>query len=157
MPARRAKPPRRAARKPAAPKSGLRRSVHDGIASTRERVGSLSDAEARALATSCRDAAVNKKAEGVLVLDIRGRANFADYFVIASGRSALQVRSVADGVVDENQHRFGAPLRTEGYNDGTWVLVDYGPVIVHVFTPQAREFYNLERLWGKPRSAAKKR
>lgn len=121
-----------------------------GIASTRDVVTTLTDEQARRLALECRDAAEAKKAEGVLMLDIRDRAGFADFFILATGRSVMQVRSIADAVAEAGETRWGAPLRTEGYNDGTWVLVDYGPVIVHVFTPQAREFYNLERLWGKP-------
>jgi len=121
-----------------------------GIASTREPVKTLTDRQIADLAQRCRQAAVEKKAEGIVLLDIRGRANFADYFILATGRSVIQVRAIADGVVEAAELQFGSPIRTEGYPDGSWVLVDYGPVIVHVFTPQAREFYNLERLWAKP-------
>ena len=122
----------------------------NGIATTREPVKVLSDRQVNDLAQRCREAAIEKKAEHVLSLDIRGRANFADYFVLATGRSIIQVRAIADGVVEASEEKFGAPIRTEGYNDGNWILVDYGPVIVHVFTLAAREFYNLERLWAKP-------
>ncbi|MBV8163290.1 MAG: ribosome silencing factor [Candidatus Eremiobacteraeota bacterium] len=117
----------------------------------------LSDRQINDLAQRCREAAIEKKAEQVLSLDIRGRANFADYFVLATGRSIIQVRAIADAVVEASEERFGAPIRTEGYNDGNWILVDYGPVIVHVFTPAAREFYNLERLWAKPTVAQKRK
>ena len=129
----------------------------NGIASIREPVELLTDEQARALAHACRNAALEKKGENVLLLDIRDRASFADFFVIATGRSVLQARSIADGVVEASENDVGAPLRTEGYNEGSWILIDYGPVIVHVFTLQAREFYNLERLWGKPAPAPKKR
>ena len=129
----------------------------NGIATTREPVSMLSDRQVNDLALSCRTAAIEKKAEGVLLLDIRGRANFADYFVLATGRSIIQVRAIADGVVEVSEETFGAPIRTEGYNDGNWILVDYGAVIVHVFTPAAREFYNLERLWAKPTAAQKRK
>ena len=118
---------------------------------------SLSDAEAKDLALSCRDAAAAKKADDVLMLDIREKAGFADYFILATGRSVIQARSIADAVVEAAEQVWGAPARTEGYNDGSWILVDYGAVIVHVFTPQAREFYNLERLWGKAAPAAKRK
>jgi len=128
-----------------------------GIASTKEQVAKLSDEQARSLALKCRDAASAKKAEGVLMLDIRDRAAFADFFILATGRSAIQARAIADAVVEAGEDEWGSPLRTEGYNDATWILVDYGAVIVHVFTPQAREFYNLERLWGKVPSASKRR
>jgi len=129
----------------------------DGIASTRLTIGSLSDSDALLLAHRCRDAALGKKAEDVVMLDIRKLANFADYFVLATGRSLIQARAIADGVVEACEDRFGAPIRTEGYGEGGWILVDYGPVIVHVFLPQTREFYNLERLWGKPLAAAKRK
>jgi len=178
MPARR-KPVRRAASsaKPAKSKvkkvvkgaTGLRRpaaasnrakiltSAGLGIASTSDAVRALSDADAKDLALACRAAASAKKAEDVLMLDIREKAGFADYFVLATGRSVIQARAIADAVVEAGEDTWGAPLRTEGYNDGTWILVDYGAVIVHVFIPQAREFYNLERLWGKAPAAAKRK
>ena len=128
----------------------------NGIASTRQHVSVLSDRQINDLAQRCREAAIEKKAENVTLIDIRGRANFADYFILATGRSVIQVRAIADGVVEASETKFGAPVRTEGYNDGNWILVDYGPVIVHVFTPAAREFYNLERLWAKPASSYKR-
>ena len=128
----------------------------NGIASTRTTVGPLNDAAALALARRCRDAAAGKKAEDVVMLDIRKRANFADYFVLATGRSLIQARAIADAVVEACEDGYGSPVRTEGYNEGGWILVDYGPVIVHVFLPQSREFYNLERLWGKPPAVAKR-
>lgn len=129
----------------------------NGIASTREHVKLLSDREVNDLAQRCREAAIEKKAENVALIDIRGRANFADYFVLATGRSVIQVRAIADSVVEASETKYGAPVRTEGYNDGNWILVDYGSVIVHVFTPAAREFYNLERLWAKPASSRKRK
>jgi ribosome-associated protein len=129
--------------------------ARDGIASTREPVGSLTEAQVKRLAEACRKAAVEKKAEGTVVLDIRKKATFADFFVLATGRSVIQARAVADAVVEASETQFGAPVRIEGYKDGAWILVDYGAVIVHVFTPQAREFYNLERLWGKPAATRK--
>lgn len=129
--------------------------ARNGIATVREPVTSLTDAQALDLALRCRSAAVDKKADNVVMLDIRRRANFADYFVLATGRSVLQARAIADGVVEASEFEYGAPIRTEGYNEGGWILIDYGAVIVHVFTPQAREFYDLDRLWGKPERARK--
>jgi len=167
--AKRHKPSKRrpsARRKPAVkakgPRTGQKRGAvapliaRNGIATLREPVKLLSDAQALDLARRCRTAAIDKKADNVVMLDIRKRANFADYFILATGRSVLQARSIADGVVEANEMDYGAPVRTEGYNDGGWILVDYGAVIVHVFTPQARDFYNLERLWGAPARAAKR-
>ncbi|MBC5824217.1 MAG: ribosome silencing factor [Candidatus Eremiobacteraeota bacterium] len=109
------------------------------------------------MAHLCRDAAVSKKAENTVLLDIRKAASFADFFVIGTGRSLVQVRSIADAVIEATEVRAASPLRKEGYADGNWVLIDYGAVIVHIFTAQAREFYNLERLWGKPQAPPKKR
>ena len=130
--------------------------ARNGIASSRNTVGLLTDETALALARCCREAAQGKKAEDVVMLDIRKLANFADYFVLATGRSLIQARAIADGVVEACEDAFGSPIRTEGYKDGGWILVDYGAVIVHVFLPQTREFYNLERLWGKPAAAARR-
>lgn len=127
----------------------------DGIASTRDPVTTLTDRQVTELAQRCKQAAIEKKADNVVLIDIRGRANFADYFVLATGRSVIQVRAIADAVVEASEIQFGTPVRTEGYNEGSWVLVDYGAVIVHVFTPAAREFYNLERLWAKPTARRK--
>jgi ribosome-associated protein len=129
----------------------------DGIATTREQVAILSNAQVNDLAQRCREAAIEKKAENVVLLDIRGRANFADYFILATGRSVIQVRAIADSVVEASEAKYGAPIRTEGYNDGNWILVDYGSVIVHVFTLAAREFYNLERLWAKTTGPVKRK
>ena len=71
----------------------------------------------------------------------------ADVFIIATGRSKIQTRAVADGIV-EAANDAGYAARTEGYIDGGWILIDLGTVVVHVFTPEQRTFYNLERLWG---------
>jgi len=102
-----------------------------------------------------RDAALDKKAEDVLVLPLNGRTIVADTFVIATGRSKIQTRSIADSI-SERAREAGQPVaRVEGYSDGGWILLDLGSVVVHVFTPELRAFYNLERLWGaaEPRQA----
>lgn len=72
----------------------------------------------------------------------------ADSFVIATGRSKIQTRSIADGIAEKVRAAGFKVARTEGYSDGGWILIDLGDVIVHVFTPEQRAFYNLERLWG---------
>jgi ribosome-associated protein len=119
-----------------------------GIASTSDAVRALSDSDAKELALACRAAASAKKAEDVLMLDIREKAVFADYFVIATGRSVIQARAIADAVVEAGEDTWGAPLRTEGYNDGTWILVDYGAV-THTCSSCKRGNLQSERLWGK--------
>lgn len=96
-----------------------------------------------------RAAAEDKKAEDIAVIDLEGRTIVADTFVIATGRSKIQTRSVADAIAEKVRENGFAVARTEGYNDGGWILIDLGPVVVHLFTPDERRFYNLERLWGR--------
>jgi len=95
-----------------------------------------------------RDAAEDKKGEDVAVLDLAGRTIVADAFVVVTGRSPIQTRSIADAVV-EKAEAAGLKPRVEGYADGGWILIDLGNVVAHVFTPEQRQFYNLERLWGR--------
>ena len=100
-----------------------------------------------------RAAAEDKKGEDVTVLDLAGRTIVADAFVVVTGRSKIQTRSIADAI-GERVRAAGLPApRIEGYADGGWILLDLGSVVVHVFTPDQREFYNLERLWGPLREA----
>ena len=95
-----------------------------------------------------RDAALDKKAEEFTELDIAGKTILADKFVILTGRSKIQTRAIADSIA-EKMKEHGLPVaRVEGYADGNWILLDLGNVIVHVFTPEQRAFYNLERLWA---------
>ena len=96
-----------------------------------------------------RAAAEDKKGEDVTVLDLDGRTIVADAFVVVTGRSAIQTRSIADAIT-ESVREHGFPVaRTEGYAEGGWILIDLADVVVHVFTPEQRAFYNLERLWGR--------
>jgi ribosome-associated protein len=93
-------------------------------------------------------AALDKKAEDVIVLDLRKGLAFTDFFVIATGTNLRQVQAIADAI-DESLRKKGVrPALVEGYERGEWVLVDYFDFIVHVFLPATREFYGLERLWG---------
>ena len=88
------------------------------------------------------------KASDVVVLDLRGISTATDYFVIASGTSDVQVKAIAEHVRDELKKESVRPEHVEGLRGGRWVLMDYVDFVVHVFHPQAREFYQLERLWG---------
>ena len=88
------------------------------------------------------------KAEDITVLDLRGIAEFADFFVICSGTSDVHVRAIADAVVDRGKKDDQRPLNTEGYDQRKWILIDFVDVVVHVMQPKDREFYGLERLWG---------
>jgi ribosome-associated protein len=95
-----------------------------------------------------RESALDKKAEAFTALDVSGRTILADTFAIVTGRSKIQTRAIADAVVEAVEREGYEVSRVEGYSDGTWILIDLGNVIVHVFTPEQRTFYNLERLWA---------
>ncbi len=93
--------------------------------------------------------AEEEKADDVVALDLRGLADFTDFFVIASAASERRRRNVADRVADGLRERFGRkPLHFEGYPSGGWVLADYVDFVVHVMSPEWRESVQLERLWG---------
>ena len=87
------------------------------------------------------------KAEDIRVLSVSHITAIADYFLIASGNSANQVRSLSDYVEEELATQGKHPLRHEGYNTGEWITLDYGDVLIHVFRRETRDFYDLERLW----------
>ncbi len=90
----------------------------------------------------------DRKAEDVTLLDLRGVSAATDFFLIASGRSDTHVSAIGDFVVEELKNEGVRPFGVEGLRAGRWVLVDYVDFVVHVFHPTAREFYQLERLWG---------
>lgn len=92
--------------------------------------------------------ALERKAGDVVVLDLRGISTATDYFVIAEGTSDVQVKAIAEHVVDELKKDQIRPQHVEGLRGGRWVLIDYVDFVVHVFHPQARQFYQLETLWG---------
>ncbi|NJD17927.1 MAG: ribosome silencing factor [Gemmatimonadetes bacterium] len=94
------------------------------------------------------DLARELKARDVVGLDLRGISSATDYFLLASGRSDVQVRAIAEHVVDELRKEGVRPTHVEGLQGGRWVLVDYVDFVVHVFHPHARDFYQLESLWG---------
>ena len=93
-------------------------------------------------------AAEDKKAMEVALLDLRKAVGFTDYFLIATGGGPRQVRAIADHVRDTLAARGVKPAHVEGYERSEWILLDYFDFIVHVFTPETRMFYDLERLWG---------
>lgn len=92
-------------------------------------------------------AALDKKAEDVVILDVNGLCSFADYFVIMSGRSTRHVQGLASAVDEALGNKRIKQSSIEGLNEGLWVLIDYVGVVVHVFYKETREFYQLERLW----------
>lgn len=87
------------------------------------------------------------KAEDVVQIDLRGKTAIGDYMVIASGRSSRQVTAMAEKLSDRIKHEYGFTPKIEGRDTGDWVLIDTGDVIVHVFRPEVREFYQLEKMW----------
>jgi len=95
------------------------------------------------------DAARDKKALDITVLDLRKAGAFTDFFVICTGANARQVHAIADGIEQALKATGTRPAHVEGYQRAEWILVDYFDFIVHVFSPQARAFYGLERLWGE--------
>lgn len=92
--------------------------------------------------------ALELKGHDVVVLDLRGISSATDFFVIASGNSDVQVKAIAEHVVNELKSDSVRPEHVEGLRGGRWVLIDYVDFVVHVFHPQARDFYQLETLWG---------
>jgi ribosome-associated protein len=105
--------------------------------------------DSKKLAQLCRDCADNKKAENIVILDVRKLSSVTDYFVIASGTSEPHLRAIVDEIKDELREDHGLrPMRTDGTIHGAWVVLDYFDVIVHVMRADARERYDLEGLWG---------
>jgi len=100
--------------------------------------------------------AADKKAADIVELDLRDVLGYTDYFVIASGNTERQAKAIHDGIHEGLKKQHGLlPRRVEGLAEARWILMDYLDVIVHVFVPEARDFYRLEQLWGEaPKRAA---
>ena len=110
--------------------------------------------ESYALACAAAQALDAKKASDVKVLKVRDLTVLADYFVIAAGTSTTHVKSLAEEVEFRLEQQGVKPLRTEGVDGKSWILLDYGEVIVHVFYPEARSYYDLEHLWADAEECA---
>ena len=95
----------------------------------------------------CAEAADSKKAEGIVVLDVQPFSSVADQFLICSGASDRQVRAIVDAIEEQLAQHGAKPLAVEGYQKGTWVLIDCADLVIHVFDDEMRRFYDLERLW----------
>jgi ribosome-associated protein len=93
-------------------------------------------------------AALDKKASDIVVLDLRSTPAFTDFFVLCSGQNPRQVKAIADAIEETLRAAKVRPAHVEGYDRGEWILMDFFTFIVHVFNPQTRAFYSLERLWG---------
>lgn len=92
-------------------------------------------------------AAANKKAEYIRVLDLRQLSTFCDYFVICTAFSDRQTQAIADAIAIELKEETFTPISLEGYREGRWVVVDYGDVVIHIFQDALRDYYDLENLW----------
>src|SRR6201995_5463376 len=102
------------------------------------------------LASAAIDFAADRKALDIVQLDLRGIIGYTDYFVICSGRSDRQVKGIHDAIHQGMKSDHGLlPRRVEGVSQARWILMDYLDVVVHVFTPETREYYRLEQLWGE--------
>jgi ribosome-associated protein len=106
--------------------------------------------DAAALADRIAEIASDKKASDIRVIDLRGIVSYTDFFVIASGNSERQTKAIHDSVREELKREHGLlPRRTEGNREARWILLDYLDTVLHIFTPDARDYYRLEQLWGE--------
>ena len=105
--------------------------------------------DTRELALWAAELAVEKKAHDPVLLQVSKISILADYFLVATGATAVQVHTICDHLLAKFKEAGHPLLRMEGYREGWWVVLDYGTLVIHIFQPEARAFYNLERLWGK--------
>lgn len=92
--------------------------------------------------------ALDKKAENIVVLGVKKIVSYADYFLILSGNSARQNQGIFDSIIESLKKLKKKPLHVEGVERGEWILLDYGSFIIHIFSPKARRYYDIESLWG---------
>jgi ribosome-associated protein len=146
-PARGSPRPARRPRSAAAAKKALRtRAPVEAAAERAPPAGDAGSARLRAMAIA--RAGLDKKAEDVLVLDVRGLTSYADYFVLMTADSDRQAGAIADQVDLKLKEGGARKVGAEGYESGRWILIDYGDVVAHVFNREARGFYDLEGLWA---------
>jgi ribosome-associated protein len=122
-------------------------SAAPNAAAKRQRKPASSDVSSEKILERILASLEDDKAEDVVAIDLRGKSAIADHMVIASGRSSRQVISIAEKLAERMKQHFGIVARLEGKEAGDWVLIDAGDAIVHVFRPEVREFYQLEKMW----------
>jgi len=110
-------------------------------------VWSVASESARATATAIAVAALDKKAVGLEILDVAGKVDYADFLVLMTGRSDRQVGALAQGIEEALRKKGRRPISVEGTQEASWILMDYGDVVVHVFQDDARSLYDIEGLW----------
>jgi ribosome-associated protein len=125
------------------------------VSETEDPLSQITPPETEALSKAARlvEAALERGAQMPIVMDVSLVTSFADAFVLLSGRSDRQVRAIAEAIMKQLQDAGDAPLGVEGLDDGRWVLIDCNDVVVHVFEPEMRDLYALERLWSDAPSA----
>ena len=104
-------------------------------------------AEERECVLKLLDILAEKKAIDIIAIDVADKTIIADWFITCSGSSVLQVKAICDEVCDKSDALGLTLRRKEGYNEGRWIVLDYGHILVHIFHPEEREYYNIERLW----------
>lgn len=124
----------------------------DGLPSREQPGTAPGQLEPLDLARRIVELAEDKKAADIVLLDLTGLTTLADYFVICSGGSERQIDAIADGIVETLRDERLRPIGREGVAASHWILLDYGAVIVHVFTPPERDYYQLERHWGEAKT-----
>ena len=102
----------------------------------------------------CVEAADSRQADDIVLLDMTPHSSIADCFVVCQGRSDRQVKAIADAIEEQLRKNGEKPRAVEGYQTGSWILIDYVDLVVHIFDPETRDFYGLERLWGQAGQAA---
>ncbi|WP_300391919.1 ribosome silencing factor [Henriciella sp.] len=131
--------------------SGIEMKGTEALPATRSqplKAATASVDDIRALADTVTNALEDDKAEDIIVIDLEGKSSLADIMVIASGRSARHVASIADHLAQTVKDATGRSVRLEGMPNADWVLLDMGDIIVHLFRPEVRAFYNLEKIWS---------
>jgi ribosome-associated protein len=143
--------PARAGRAGAGPRRKVARPAHEPAARAKKRAAPAAAAApdtSRPTAVAIAKAGLDKKAEDVTVLDVRGLTSYADYFVVMTADSERQASAIADHVEDTMKELGVSKVNVEGYETGRWILVDYGDVVAHVMNRESRGFYDLEGLWA---------
>ena len=123
------------------------RAVDDAAASGDARQRSSDKSVAVKLLNTILASLEDDKAENVVSIELAGKSDMADFMVVASGRSTRQVVSISEKLIGRLKHELGLATRIEGKEHGDWILIDAGDVIVHIFRPEVREYYQLEKMW----------
>lgn len=115
---------------------------------TESRQTSNQDTNPKSLAARSADLMLEKKAKGITIMDVRGLTSIADFFVLCTGETDIQIKAIVDHVNESLRVDNTRPYHIEGYDKLSWVLMDYVDVVAHVFLPETRDYYGLERLWA---------